>query len=84
MHIWDIPPLVNPASVDPAKAADDQPQASTSTAVAPVATTVTPYLTVEFPPGFTASTVVHPSSYLNKVVVGSKEGELAVWNVRTG
>ncbi|KWU42006.1 putative WD-repeat protein [Rhodotorula sp. JG-1b] len=45
---------------------------------------VTPYATLEMPQGFTATKLVHPASYLNKVVVGSQEGELAVWNIRTG
>lgn len=73
MYVWDVPHLVNPAS--------KAPSASDST---PTAEPVTPYATLDFPTGFTASKIVHPASYLNKVVVGSKEGELAVWNVRTG
>lgn len=72
MFVWDIPTRINPASIDPASA---------STAEAHTRTT--PYATIDFPGGFTASKVVHPASYLNKVVVGSKEGALAVWNVRT-
>lgn len=74
MYVWDIPPFVHPASKAPSS---DQPAPSASQVI-------TPYATLEFPPGFTATKVVHPASYLNKVVVGSKEGELAVWNVRTG
>lgn len=27
--------------------------------------------------------VVHPSTYLNKVLLGSKQGQLQLWNVRT-
>ncbi|KAI5478393.1 WD repeat protein, U3 small nucleolar RNA-associated protein 21 [Pseudohyphozyma bogoriensis] len=74
MYVWDIPQLTNPASVDPSAA---------STSKAKQSTEVTPYATIDFAPGFTANRVVHPASYLNKVVVGSKEGDLAIWNVRT-
>ncbi|KAL8279548.1 hypothetical protein RQP46_008110 [Phenoliferia psychrophenolica] len=69
MFVWDVPAVVNPASVK-------EPVASTSTGA-------TPYATIDFGPDFTAAKIVHPASYLNKVVVGSKEGALAVWNVRT-
>lgn len=69
MFVWDVPAIVNPASVK-------EPTASTSAGT-------TPYATIDFAPGFTASKIVHPASYLNKVVVGSREGALAVWNVRT-
>lgn len=78
MYVWDIPAYANPASKDP-KAAE-QEDAPTPTSKKPI----TPYATLDFPAGFTATKVVHPASYLNKIVVGSKEGELAVWNVRTG
>lgn len=76
MYVWDVPPYVKPASKDPeagAEAAEDEEEEE-----------VTPYTTLEMPQGFTATKLVHPASYLNKVVVGSKEGELAVWNIRTG
>ncbi|GAA97011.1 hypothetical protein E5Q_03685 [Mixia osmundae IAM 14324] len=42
------------------------------------------HTTIEFPADFTATKLVHPSTYINKVVVGSREGELAIWNVSTG
>lgn len=75
MYVWDVPPYVKPASKDPeAEAAEDEETDEE----------VTPYATLEMPQGFTATKIVHPASYLNKVVVGSKEGELAVWNIRTG
>lgn len=72
MFVWDIPTRINPASIDPASTSTTQEHTRT-----------TPYATIAFPEGFTAGKVVHPASYLNKVVVGSKEGALAVWNVRT-
>ena len=76
MYVWDVPPYVKPASKDPeAEAAEDEEQSDEE---------VTPYATLEMPQGFTATKLVHPASYLNKVVVGSQEGELAVWNIRTG
>lgn len=39
---------------------------------------------ITFHSSFTASTVMHPATYLNKVLVGSNEGELQLWNIRTG
>ena len=80
MYVWDIPAYVKPASKDPlANGAESEAVPSSSTTHS-----ITPYTTLDFPEGFTATKIVHPASYLNKVVVGSKEGELAVWNVRTG
>ncbi|KAN0061776.1 rRNA-processing protein utp21 [Thecaphora frezii] len=38
----------------------------------------------DFADGFTATSIVHPATYLNKVVVGSASGELQIWNIRTG
>ena len=40
--------------------------------------------TLHFPEGFTAACVEHPATYLNKVVIGSAESDLQLWNVRTG
>ncbi|TRM62583.1 Utp21 specific WD40 associated putative domain-containing protein [Schizophyllum amplum] len=37
---------------------------------------------ISFPPGFTASRVLHPATYLNKVLVASLEGGLQLWNIR--
>ncbi|KAL1412861.1 rRNA-processing protein utp21 [Vanrija albida] len=39
---------------------------------------------IQFHSTFTATTLMHPVTYLNKILVGSKEGELALWNIRTG
>lgn len=81
MYVWDVPPYANPASKDPlvvaAAARDDDSDDNDDGRV-------TPYAVLEFPTRFTPTKVVHPASYLNKVVVASKEGQLAVWNVRTG
>lgn len=84
MYVWDIPPYVKPASQDPnsGEAMDDG--SATDDDDVENDSEVTPYATLEFPTGFTATKLVHPASYLNKVVAGSKEGELAVWNIRTG
>ena len=40
---------------------------------------------VELPLGsdFTVTTVVHPSTYVNKILVGSREGVMQLWNLRT-
>ncbi|KIJ69248.1 hypothetical protein HYDPIDRAFT_81033 [Hydnomerulius pinastri MD-312] len=39
--------------------------------------------TVQFDIGFTAVMVLHPATYLNKVLVASSEGDLQLWNIRT-
>ncbi|SCZ96552.1 BZ3500_MvSof-1268-A1-R1_Chr8-2g10291 [Microbotryum saponariae] len=82
MIVWDLPALTKEASQDPLAppSADDKDETAS---VMNESGHITPYATIEFPTGFTATKVVHPASYLNKVVVGSQEGELAVWNVRT-
>ncbi|KZT61545.1 Utp21-domain-containing protein [Calocera cornea HHB12733] len=41
------------------------------------------YTTVDFPPDFTATHLFHPATYLNKVLVGSSQGSLQLWNIRT-
>ncbi|GJE90786.1 WD40 and Utp21 domain-containing protein [Phanerochaete sordida] len=38
---------------------------------------------MEFEPGFTATSILHPSTYLNKVLVGSSQGNMQLWNIRT-
>ncbi|KAJ9115237.1 hypothetical protein QFC20_001104 [Naganishia adeliensis] len=38
---------------------------------------------IEFHSSFTATTMMHPATYLNKVIVGSAEGAIQLWNVRT-
>ncbi|KAK1925552.1 WD-repeat protein [Papiliotrema laurentii] len=38
---------------------------------------------IQFHSSFTATTLLHPATYLNKVLIGSKEGELQLWNTRT-
>ena len=39
--------------------------------------------TIEFDANFTATTLLHPATYLNKVLVGSSQGSLQLWNIRT-
>ncbi|CAM9528326.1 unnamed protein product [Chrysoparadoxa australica] len=39
---------------------------------------------MSFPPDFTPSAMCHPPTYVNKVVVGSEQGSLALWNVQKG
>jgi hypothetical protein len=38
---------------------------------------------ITFHPSFKATTVFHPATYLNKVLVGGHNGELQLWNIRT-
>ncbi|KAE9246299.1 hypothetical protein PF004_g4861 [Phytophthora fragariae] len=38
--------------------------------------------TLNFPIGFTPTTMMHPDTYLNKILVGSEEGALQLWNIR--
>ncbi|MBW0470269.1 hypothetical protein O181_009984 [Austropuccinia psidii MF-1] len=43
------------------------------------------HTTIVLPTTFgSATTLVHPSTYLNRVVVASQEGQLAIYNVQTG
>ncbi|TEB25911.1 Utp21-domain-containing protein [Coprinellus micaceus] len=37
--------------------------------------------TVEFERGFTATSILHPATYLNKVLVASSEGSMELWNI---
>lgn len=39
--------------------------------------------TIQFDIGFTAVMILHPATYLNKVLVASSEGDLQLWNLRT-
>ncbi|KAG6865407.1 hypothetical protein C0991_002901 [Blastosporella zonata] len=39
--------------------------------------------TIEFDAGFTATSILHPATYLNKVLVSSSQGILQLWNIRT-
>ncbi|OQR91426.1 hypothetical protein THRCLA_09001 [Thraustotheca clavata] len=39
--------------------------------------------TIPFEGDFTPTFIVHPSTYLNKILIGSAEGSLQLWNVRT-
>ncbi|RUS31073.1 Utp21 specific WD40 associated putative domain-containing protein [Jimgerdemannia flammicorona] len=41
------------------------------------------YTELEFDESFTVSTLLHPSTYLNKVLIGSLQGVMQIWNVRT-
>ncbi|KAK7054659.1 rRNA-processing protein utp21 [Paramarasmius palmivorus] len=37
--------------------------------------------TIQFQNGFTATSILHPATYLNKVLVSSSEGEMQLWNI---
>ncbi|KAG0705974.1 Utp21 specific WD40 associated putative domain-containing protein [Suillus ampliporus] len=39
--------------------------------------------TVQFDIGFTATSILHPATYLNKVLIASNEGDMQLWNIRT-
>ncbi|XP_045923804.1 WD repeat-containing protein 36-like, partial [Micropterus dolomieu] len=42
------------------------------------------YLRLQFDPAtFDVSAMMHPSTYLNKVLLGSSQGALQLWNIRT-
>lgn len=49
---------------------------------APAHEPVKPHVKLDLP--FRASAIVHPATYLNKVVIASESGEIAIWNIRTG
>lgn len=38
---------------------------------------------IEFDASFTATSLLHPSTYLNKILVASSEGTMQLWNTRT-
>jgi U3 small nucleolar RNA-associated protein 21 len=38
---------------------------------------------ISFQKDFIATTILHPATYLNKVVIGGANGELQLWNTRT-
>ncbi|CAH0521881.1 unnamed protein product [Peronospora belbahrii] len=38
--------------------------------------------TLTFQVGFTPTTMLHPDTYLNKILVGSEQGTLQLWNIR--
>ncbi|KAI9497520.1 Utp21 specific WD40 associated putative domain-containing protein [Zychaea mexicana] len=42
------------------------------------------YTEIEFGEKFTATTMIHPSTYLNKLLIGSTQGTMQIWNVRIG
>ncbi|KAF9427470.1 hypothetical protein BGZ94_004836 [Podila epigama] len=41
------------------------------------------YTTIDFDPSFTVTTLIHPSTYLNKILIGSNQGTMQIWNIRT-
>ncbi len=42
------------------------------------------YLRLQFDPAtFNVSAMMHPSTYLNKVLLGSSQGALQLWNIKT-
>lgn len=42
------------------------------------------YLQLHFDPAtFDLSAMMHPSTYLNKVLLGSSQGALQLWNIKT-
>lgn len=41
------------------------------------------FANLQFDIGFTATLILHPATYLNKVLVASNEGDMQLWNIRT-
>lgn len=41
------------------------------------------YTEIEFGEEFTATHILHPSTYLNKILVSSTQGTMQIWNIRT-
>ncbi|KAH6918289.1 Utp21 specific WD40 associated putative domain-containing protein [Coprinopsis sp. MPI-PUGE-AT-0042] len=39
--------------------------------------------TIEFDKGFTATSILHPATYLNKVLVASSQGDMQLWNIQS-
>ncbi|KAH7912241.1 Utp21 specific WD40 associated putative domain-containing protein [Hygrophoropsis aurantiaca] len=44
---------------------------------------LTLFCTIQFDIGFTAVFMLHPATYVNKILVASAEGDLQLWNIRT-
>lgn len=43
------------------------------------------YLTIPFDSAsFKVTTILHPPTYKNKILLGSETGELMLWNIKTG
>jgi U3 small nucleolar RNA-associated protein 21 len=38
---------------------------------------------MQFHPDFLATTMLHPATYLNKIVIGGRNGQLQLWNTRS-
>ncbi|KAG9293369.1 hypothetical protein G9A89_007615 [Geosiphon pyriformis] len=41
------------------------------------------YSEIQFDSSFTLSTIVHPHTYLDKILLGSTQGTMQIWNIRT-
>ncbi|KAF7731227.1 hypothetical protein EC973_000643 [Apophysomyces ossiformis] len=41
------------------------------------------YTEIEFDSNFTVSAMIHPSTYLNKLLIASTQGTMQIWNIRT-
>ncbi|KAF9469440.1 Utp21 specific WD40 associated putative domain-containing protein [Collybia nuda] len=39
--------------------------------------------TIQFDIGFTATSILHPATYLNKILVASSQGSVQLWNIRS-
>ncbi|KAG6836788.1 hypothetical protein H0H93_003209 [Arthromyces matolae] len=39
--------------------------------------------TLEFEAGFTATSILHPATYLNKILVASSQGNIQLWNIHS-
>nr|CDI54987.1 related to S. pombe beta-transducin [Melanopsichium pennsylvanicum 4] len=39
---------------------------------------------IHLPQTFVACSLLHPATYINKILIGSTDGQLALWNIRTG
>lgn len=45
----------------------------------------TVYLDIPFPVDkFKITAIMHPSTYLNKILIGSEQGEMQLWNIKSG
>lgn len=38
---------------------------------------------IQFESDFTATQMLHPATYLNKIIVGSSQGTMQLWNIRS-
>lgn len=53
-------------------------------AVWTIGTPTAPLRTITLPSGFTPTCMAHPDTYINKIIIGSTDGRMQLWNFSSG